>query len=203
MCFAQRQLGQVLFALGIQYQQSLTGRLQGGLGLPGLRLIDLQAGTHLVQTVLRAVVALVELTDPVDLLAGAQLFGLGGGDLGLGLLNQAQLLGAGGRQIFGRRLIEAQVGFGLRDPGFVFAIIETGYQLARFDRLVVGDQHFADIAGQLGADPGHFTLQIGVVGAFKIAAVKIPVTGEQQTELRQYHGCQQGNFFVLTHFCDS
>ena len=113
------------------------------------------------------------------------------------------MLGAGGRQIFGRRLIEAQVGFGLRDPGFVFAIIETGYQLARFDRLVVGDQHFADIAGQLGADPGHFTLQIGVVGAFKIAAVKIPVTGEQQTEQRQYHGCQQGNFFVLTHFCDS
>lgn len=124
-------------------------------------------------------------------------------DLGFGLANEAQLLGAGGGEIFRRRLIEAQVGFGLGHLGLVLPVVEAGDELAGFHRLVVGHQHFADVAGQLGTDAGDLALQVGVVGTLEIAAVQIPVTGKQQAEQGQDHGCQQGDLLVLTHVGDS
>ncbi|MNG98985.1 hypothetical protein D3C79_581450 [compost metagenome] len=143
--------------------------------------------------------ALIELADTMHLLLGAHLLGLGRGDLGLGLTDQALLLGAGGGQVLRRRLVEVQVGLGLDHLGFVFPIVQPGDQLTRLHLLVVGHQHLADVAGQLGADAGHLALQIGVVGALEVTGVQIPVAGKQHAEQGQQQGGQQGDLLVLTH----
>ena len=78
--FAQCQPGLVLLGFGIQHQQPLAGGLQGGFGLQCLGLVDLQAGAHLVQAVLGAVVTLIELADPAHLLLGPDLLGIGRAD---------------------------------------------------------------------------------------------------------------------------
>ena len=202
--FTQCQSGLVLLGFGVQHQQALASGLQGGSGLLLLGLIDLQTGAHLVQTVLRAVVALIELADPAHLLLGPHLFGIGRGDPGFGLTDQAQLLGTGGGQVLRGRLIEVQIGLCLEHPGSVLPVVQSGDELAGLDLLVVGHQHLADIAGQLGADAGHLALQIGVVGALEMAAVQIPVGGKQHAEQGQQQGCQQRDLLVLTHdFCFS
>ena len=197
--FTQCQPGLVLLGFGVQHQQALTGGLQGGSGLLLLGLSDLQTGAHLVQAVLGAVVALIELADAAHLLLGPHLLGIGRGDPGFGLTDQAQLLGSGGGQVLRRRLIEVQIGLGLEHPGSVLPVVQPGDELAGLDLLVVGHQHLADIAGQLGADTGHLALQIGVVGALEMAAVQIPVGGKQHAEQGQQQGCQQGDLLVLTH----
>lgn len=196
---AQCQPGLVLLGFGIQHQQPLAGGLQGGLGLQCLGLVDLQAGAHLVQAVLGAVVTLIELADPAHLLLGPDLFGIGRADLGLGLADEAQLLDTGGGEVIRRRLVEVQIGLGLRHLGPVFAVVEPGDELAGLHRLVVGHQYLADVAGELGTDAGHLALQVGVVGALEVAAMQIPVTGKQQAEQGQHQGGQQGDLLVLTH----
>ena len=145
------------------------------------------------------VLVLAEFLDPAHLLLGPYLLGIGRGDPGFGLTDQAQLLGAGGGQVLRRRLIEVQIGLGLEHPGSVLPVIQPGDELAGLDFLVVGHQHLADVAGQLGTDTGHLALQIGVVGALEMAAVQIPVSGKQHAEQGQQQGCQQGDLLVLTH----
>ena len=83
---------------------------KGGFGLQCLGLADLQAGAHLVQAVLGAVVTLIELADPAHLLLGPDLLGIGRADFCLGLADEAQLLDTGGGEVIRRRLVEVQIG---------------------------------------------------------------------------------------------
>ena len=56
------------------------------------------------------------------------------------------------------------IGFRLLDRDRVVAVVDPGERLARLDRLIVGHQDVAQIAGDLRRDDGGVGLHVGVVG---------------------------------------
>ena len=90
--------------------------------------------------------------------------GIGRGDLLVGLLDGGVLqdqLGVDGADLALRGF---PVGDRLMQRGLKSWSSMLGEHLAGLDRLVVGDQHLADIAGDAGCDQRVVGLHIGVVG---------------------------------------
>jgi len=69
-----------------------------------------------------------------------------------------------------RGLRRCDIGPRLIERHLEVALVDPGQHLSSGDTLVVADQHFAQVAGNLGSDGGVVSLYIGVVGRDQILA---------------------------------
>ena len=98
------------------------------------------------------------------LLLGEFKVGLGGGDIGAFLLDDGLLQCDLRIEIAYRGFRSIDIRTSLSQRSLEIAIIDPGQQLSGLHRLVVADQDFRDISGDLGRNDRGVGLDIGVVG---------------------------------------
>ena len=78
-------------------------------------------------------------------------------------------------------------GLRLRQRDVEVAVVDARQHLAGFDRLIVVDQHRAQVAGDLGGDGRVVRLHIGVVGGNLEAAHRPILSGELSARRQREH----------------
>ncbi len=118
-------------------------------------------------------------SDPerVGIRAGPRLFGLRLGDGGLRRLDGGLLLGHLALCGLDRRGRLGGARDGLGEPGAPVGGIQHDQRVAGVDALVVGDLDGGDVALDARAQHGDVALDVGVVGAFDVAALGEPPGG--------------------------
>ncbi|MGY4419787.1 hypothetical protein ACVWY2_002212 [Bradyrhizobium sp. JR6.1] len=105
--------------------------------------------------------------------------GFGRVDLGRLLLNEGLLQFDLRVEVLDRGFRSRNVGPGLVQRGLEVAVVDPCQQLTGLDRLVIRDQHFGDVAGNLRRDDRGVGFHIGVVGRFEVAAGRDIVVAER------------------------
>ncbi|MNE18504.1 hypothetical protein D3C80_1115460 [compost metagenome] len=198
------QGGPGLLFLGVDHIQLALRGQQFSLGAVALGLGRLERGIGPLGTFNRDGVGDHQFFVAGIVIPRTDGFGTGGVDAGTGLADDGLLQLLGGVEVGEQGLLGGHCAFGLGQVGAVVAGIETDQHVAGLDLLVVGHQHFIDVARHFRPDHRYIAADVGVVGFLDETSGSPPMraihTGQHQCRDAQ---CWQQQAFEQGRFGDS
>jgi hypothetical protein len=140
---------------------------QSGMGAVELRHFLTQRRIRLLGALHSAVAGLHEVLIADVFLSGECQRCLGGGDIGLLLIDDRILQHNLGVEVANRGFGGRDIGLRLIEGGSEIPIVDAGEELSCLDRLVVLDEHVGDVPRHLRSDRCVVGFDVGVIGRFE------------------------------------